>query len=44
MKLAERANEKVTKARVSMGRKEDEEAKERDRRCRGRKIRRTSGS
>ena len=34
---------KVTKARESMRRKEDEEVKERDRRCRARKMRRTSG-
>ena len=31
MKPVERAKEKVTEARVSMGRKEDEESKERDR-------------
>ena len=44
MKPVERAKEKVTKARVSMRSKEDEEAKERNRRCRARKMRRTRGS
>ena len=37
---AEKAEEKVAKARVSKGRKEDKEVKERDRRCRARKMRR----
>ena len=34
---------KGCEGKVSMGRKEDEEAKERDKRCRVRKMRRTSG-
>ena len=43
-RVAGKAEDKVTKARVSMGMQEDQEAKERDRRCRVRKMRRTGGA